>query len=307
LPQIDVDLGAHRPGTVIECLLTVENRTESDLVFSLVESGCKCLSLTPQAGVLADEASLSFKLKIATPTNPSRIQSEVGFVARRAGGSPVFAVRPYFQASGVVAFRANYVDVEIPVGVDHHQFDLPFLLGSDTKRELVDLSLKGSLSGIEAEIDFDAKSVKLRVDRQVLEKGDIAGSVILTNIETGASTDVTVDISESHPLTISPRSPVAYRIPDSQRYVCKVVASDKRPEGDGSKLKCNFFHESKMVSSTRVRSFGNIAIYEISIQLPDGSQSTPSSSELVCKLMSNGLQRTIKLPVLFSTPLPEQE
>ncbi|WP_145299764.1 hypothetical protein [Crateriforma conspicua] len=307
LPRVEVDFGSHLPGTVIDCLLTVKNHTNSDLVFSSIQPGCQCLSLSPRSGVLPDKSNQVFRIRISTPTNPSKVRSEVGILARRANGSPLFSIRPFFSASGVVAFVPSYVDTEIPVDQDNHEIQIPFLLGADTKQELIDLTASQSLANIETALDFENSVVRMRVKRKAIKNGPIAGSLKLTNIETGSSSDVMIDISTSHPLTVAPRTLVMHLDAEQGRYTGKIVASDRRPDGDGSKLKCDFYATSKPLASERVRQVGQVGIYRIFFDAPDPASEPPENLVIECRLMAGKLLRTVKIPVVFSSRSPNQE
>jgi|GEM_PF-2760889 len=203
VPVAEVDVGSFLPGTVIAASLVVRNRSNRELTFGQLEKSCGCLSVSPEHGKISVDGELAFEIGVKASTSPSRVNNTVRVTGLDTNGQ-VFNVDVRYSHKGVVLFRDNFMQIDVPKGIENFNVEIPFSCDEHSSESLVTLSTSEAIRDYGFELKFRDRKVLLSIPATKIPIREITGEIVLANIESGFSSRMPVCISTVESLKVYP-------------------------------------------------------------------------------------------------------
>jgi len=296
----EVDLGGFRPGTEIQCILTITNATRQTLDFNEIEKNCTCLSVSPQNASLGVGETLDLEISIQTPLKASQAMKEVSIHASR-NRVLLFTLRLQYVASGVVGFPGTMIRLGIPDGKESERLAIDFFTDPQSPEAVIELAPSESLSSIEFRLDYLSKQVVANVPAELVKHGRIAGLLRIRNIETWSHDQIVIDVYQESAVSIHP-SLLRFVETDSDEgtfYTANVLVHDKIAHPTSS-LHAAFTLDGHAVPTKLIHQRGGAYFYRLTIaKAQDDQMDLKNGAEIQCEIMANRKQKSIyTLPVL---------
>jgi hypothetical protein len=304
----EVDLGLFRPGTVINLSLKVVNKSTKPFGFDRLEAGCKCLEVSPHASKLEPGESVEFNVKLKSPMKSNRaVQTATFWVSNRAVRR--FVISMEYAGAGVVGFPNSAVRVGVPTGSADKNVEIPFFADALSTPEMIDVTLSSKLAALAYSINHEDKKVILAIPPRSLDNGRLAGQMIIRNIETLSSDQITIDISRNRPSEVFPSvlrfSPFVTEesTPDKsstlRRYAANVVVHCKSLPEDAT-VETEFTVGGFPLSVISHRRPRNVMFYKVALASQSAIEAAMKEGASVeCRVVFGKIQDRQKLPIVF--------